>query len=441
MRIHLIAVGGSIMHNLAMALNRSGHEVTGSDDEIYEPSRSRLASEGLLPEKMGWNAERITSDIDIVILGMHARKDNPELQRAMELNLKVMSFPEFVFGASRNKKRVVIAGSHGKTSTTSMVMHALRKYEVDFDYLVGAIIPGFELMVRLSDAPVIVIEGDEYLSSALDRKPKFFHYKPQITAITGVAWDHRNVFPTKENYEQQFDEYLRTIPDAALVLMYEGDATLERLARSQQDRLNVVFYDNLTYDSSGVLHNGEHFPMSVFGKHNFENMQAAMLICRELGIDSVDFLRAMQDFGGADMRLQQVETRNAETIVFRDFAHAPSKVRSTVHAVREQIPGKTLTAFLELHTFSSLSKDFITEYRGTLDAADRGIIFYSPHTVTMKKLEPLSKEDVFNAFGGGVEVCSSVEELEDAFSSSATGVHLWMSSGRFGGLNIPSLYV
>jgi len=440
MRIHLIAIGGSIMHNLAMALQKGGHRVTGSDDEIYEPSRSRLKSFGLLPEKMGWHPSDITSDIDIIILGMHARADNPELRKALELGLSVMSFPEFVYNASQQKKRIVVAGSHGKTSTTSMIMHALRKAGKDFDYLVGALIPGFELMVKLSDAPVIVVEGDEYLSSTIDRRPKIFHYRPHVTAVTGVAWDHRNVFPTKENYVRQFVEYLDTIPASGKCFLYRGDYTLQELGAQASDRLDIEYYDGLPYEGSTVVWRGEEYPMEVFGRHNFENMHAAMLICMGEGIHPEEFLSSMSDFSGADMRLQVLH-EDESNVVYRDFAHAPSKVRSTVEAVKEFMPDRPFAAFLELHTFSSLSQDFIREYKGSMKMADRAVVFYSPHTVEMKKLEKLSKEDVANAFGGDVIVCDSSDSLLDEFSLAENGVHLWMSSGRFGGIDLEGLYV
>ncbi len=444
MRIHFIAVGGSIMHNLALALKNAGHDVTGSDDEIYDPARSRLEIGGILPAEMGWNPNRINKELDAVILGMHARQDNPELARAIELNIRVYSFPEFVSEQSSDKKRVVIAGSHGKTSTTSMIMHVLRNAKSDFDYLVGAQLPDFELMVHLSDAPVIVIEGDEYLSSPLDRRPKFFHYKPHISAITGVAWDHMNVFPTLENYISQFDQYLESLPDNAVCFYFENDRELKTLAAKHGNRLNLKGYKAVphSYTHYGAVvtdSEGGSYVMQIFGSHNFENMQAARLICSELGINDHDFFKAMKTFKGASMRLQEIYTSDSLT-VFRDFAHAPSKVQATVRAIRERFPKETVTAIVELHTFSSLNKDFIPQYKGALDSADHRFVYYSPHTLEIKKLPPVSKKEICDAFGGNVEVFTSIEDLVKAIPSPYTGIHLWMSSGRFGDFDINKMY-
>ena len=432
------------MHNLALALKNAGHDVTGSDDEIYDPARSRLDKGGILPSEMGWDASRITNDIDAVILGMHARQDNPELAKAIETGIQVYSFPEFVSEQSSDKKRVVVAGSHGKTSTTSMIMHVLKHMERDFDYLVGAQLPVFELMVHLSDAPVIIIEGDEYLSSPIDRRPKFFHYKPHISAITGVAWDHMNVFPTLENYISQFDQYLDSLPEQAVCFYYEKDRELKTLAVKHGNRLNLTGYKAVphSYTHYGAVvrgNEGGSYVMQIFGSHNFENMQAARMICSELGISDHDFFKSMKTFKGASMRLQEIHKEDS-LIVFRDFAHAPSKVMATVRAVRERFQKETVTAIVELHTFSSLNKDFIPQYKGALDSADHRFVYYSPHTLDIKKLPPVSKEEICDAFGGDVDVFTCIEDLMKAIPTPYTGIHLWMSSGRFGDIDILRMY-
>ena len=432
------------MHNLALALKNEGHRVTGSDDEIYDPARSRLKRGGILPSEMGWNPNRISNELDAIILGMHARQDNPELIRAAELNIRVYSFPEFVREQSADKTRVVVAGSHGKTSTTSMIMHVLKKMKRDFDYLVGAQLPDFELMVHLSDAPVIIIEGDEYLSSPIDRSPKFLHYKPHISAITGVAWDHMNVFPTLEIYHSQFDLYLESLPDGAVCFYYKKDDVLAKLARKYAEKLQLTPYVALAhrYTNNGAVvydqEGGTHL-MRVFGSHNFENMQAARLICSELGIEDHDFFASMESFKGASMRLQEIYASDTIT-VYRDFAHAPSKVRATVRAVRERYNKEPVTAIVELHTFSSLSKDFLPQYKGALDAADNRFVFYTPHTLKVKKLPAVSSEEICAAFGGDVHVFTSVEQLIEALPAPFVGVHLWMSSGRFGEVDLLEIY-
>jgi len=444
MRIHFIAIGGSIMHNLALALKNEGHRVTGSDDEIYDPARSRLKRGGILPSEMGWNPNRISNELDAIILGMHARQDNPELIRAAELNIRVYSFPEFVREQSADKTRVVVAGSHGKTSTTSMIMHVLNKMKRDFDYLVGAQLPDFELMVHLSDAPVIIIEGDEYLSSPIDRSPKFLHYKPHISVITGVAWHHMNVFPTLEIYHSQFDLYLESLPDGAVCFYYKKDDVLAKLAGKYAEKLQLTPYVALAhrYTNNGAVvydqEGGTHL-MRVFGSHNFENMQAARLICSELGIEDHDFFASMESFKGASMRLQEIYASDTIT-VYRDFAHAPSKVRATVRAVRERYNKEPVTAIVELHTFSSLSKDFLPQYKGALDAADNRFVFYTPHTLKVKKLPAVSSEEICAAFGGDVHVFTSVEQLIEALPAQFVGVHLWMSSGRFGEVDLLEIY-
>ena len=431
------------MHNLAMALQRQGHQVTGSDDEIYEPSRSRLQRAALLPDKMGWDANRIDASLDAIILGMHAREDNPELVRALQLGLRVYSFPEFVREMSEEKVRVVIAGSHGKTSTTSMIMHVLREESLDFDYLVGAQLPGFDLMVRLSDAPVIIIEGDEYLSSPVDRRPKFLHYEPQITTITGIAWDHMNVFPTFEFYVDQFRQYLNSLSEDGTAYYYENDELLTSLANEtipcEMVPYHAVRHEIAAGQVEAVDAHGKLYPLQIYGQHNLENMRAAMHICADLGIGEARFLTAMGTFKGAAMRLQPI-IESAELIVLRDFAHAPSKVKATTAAVRERYPDRHITALVELHTYSSLNKAFLPEYLNSLQHADRRIVFFSPHTIEMKKLEPISDDEVAEYFGDNVEVYTDPESLWNVISPEENAVHLWMSSGRFGNLDIDKIY-
>lgn len=441
---HFIAIGGAVMHNLALELAASGHQVSGSDDEIYEPSRSRLARAGLLPAKMGWHPQRVHTDLKAVILGMHARPDNPELQRAVELGIPVLSFPEFVAARSAGKRRVVVAGSHGKTTTTSMIMHVLKEAGRDFDYLVGAQLEGFDLMVRLREAEVIVIEGDEYLSSPVDRRPKFLHYDPDVLVLTGIAWDHMNVFPTFEIYVQQFADLLHSLRDGVHVIYDDSDEHLVRLITELGQRLNCNPYGALSAIRSGenlvLEYNAVQYPISVFGQHNLKNLHAALHVVRLLGLSEIDFYGAMTSFQGAAKRLDCLYT-GPEFVVYKDFAHAPSKVRATVDAVRENHPDRPLIACLELHTYSSLNKDFLPQYRGTLAAADSGIVFFSPHTLTMKKLPPLQPAEIRHEFAMPslfvVQSRSSLLEKLHSLTLNQT-VILFMSSGTFDGLDIPA---
>jgi UDP-N-acetylmuramate: L-alanyl-gamma-D-glutamyl-meso-diaminopimelate ligase len=395
MNIHLIAIGGSAMHNIALALKQMGHTVTGSDDEIYEPALSRLSDNGILPDQMGWFPERITERLDAIILGMHARSDNPELARAQELGIKIYSYPEFVYEISRDKKRVVIGGSHGKTTTTSMIMHVLKSAGMDFDYLVGAQIPGFDLMVRFSDAPVIIIEGDEYLSSCLDKRPKFLHYRPHLSVITGISWDHINVFPEFEDYKKQFKLFIESHEPGATLFYYSSDEHLKSLTEEDQKHITAVPYglypgaDERYY--SYVERQREKYSFPFFGKHNLENMFAAQQITKQLGIDEDVFLTHITRFEGASRRLQQF-IRNGQGAVYFDFAHAPSKVRASVQAVRLQFPDLKIRSVFELHTFSSLNKDFLKEYAYAMKEADEAIVFFDQHTLTMKKMSPLSPD-------------------------------------------------
>lgn len=446
MRIHLIAIGGAVMHNLALALHDVGHQVSGSDDEIYDPARTRLDARGLLPPTLGWHPERITPEIDLVILGMHARKDNPELRRAQELGLRVVSFPEFIGRHASNKTRIVVAGSHGKTTTTAMIMHSFKLAGLDFDYLVGAQLEGFDTMVRLSDAPLMVIEGDEYLSSALDPRPKFLHYTPQVLVLTGIAWDHINVFPTFESYQEQFRLLLDSLPRGAKVIYDERDEHLRRLMSNARADLLRLPYQPLPHrvkNGTVVLETaaGRQLPLHIFGAHNLANLNAARKVSEIIGIEEEAFFEAAATFKGAARRLQTL----CDTPHFKawlDFAHAPSKVAATVQAVKELFPSTPLTAIVELHTFSSLDKAFLPHYRHTLGHADEAAVFYSPHTLEMKKMPPISTDEIRNAFDHPqLQVFTSAQALEHYLTSQSWHGRnlLLMSSGNFGGIDVRNI--
>jgi UDP-N-acetylmuramate: L-alanyl-gamma-D-glutamyl-meso-diaminopimelate ligase len=440
MRIHLIAIGGSAMHNMAIALKKKGYEVSGSDDEIFEPSKSRLANSHLLPNKIGWDENRITKDIDAVILGMHARPDNPELIKAQKLGLKVYSYPEYIYKQSKDKKRVVIAGSHGKTSITSMVLHVFKNLDVNFDYLVGAQIKGFDTMVKLSDAPIIIIEGDEYLSSPIDRRPKFLWYKPHIAVISGIAWDHINVFPTFENYVEQFSLFVKSIEKDGSLFYYEGDKELEYIVQNKVSNIHTEGYiahaNRIENGKTILISNTKEIPLEIFGEHNLQNLKAAMLICNELGISKDDFYQQISSFDGANKRLELIaESETAK--VYKDFAHSPSKLKATTKAVKTQYKGKKLIACMELHTFSSLNKEFLKQYSGTMDEADEAIVYFNPHTLEHKGLESISKEEVKAAFLPSiVKVYSNSAELQSYLESIDYKNHilLLMTSGNFDGI-------
>jgi UDP-N-acetylmuramate: L-alanyl-gamma-D-glutamyl-meso-diaminopimelate ligase len=445
MRIHLIAMGGAVMHNLALALQKNGHFVTGSDDEIYNPAKDRLEKAGLLPEKFGWFPEKITSELDFAILGMHARADNPELLKAQEIGLKVMSFPEFIYQHAKDKKRIVVAGSHGKTTTTSMIMHVLRNKGVDFDYLVGAQLEGFDTMVRLSDAPIMVIEGDEYLSSPIDRRPKFLHYRPHVTVITGVAWDHINVFPTYEEYCHQFELLTQNMEAESNLFYYGPDKDLADIVSRSTSEIYATPYAALPHrivDGETIVRTSDNdiFKLKIFGDHNLANLAAAKLVCLTIGIRDRAFWKAIQTFTGAAKRLQNLVSREHFS-AWLDFAHAPSKAKATVEAVRKLHPERRLIACLELHTFSSLNKEFLPLYKGSLEPADVAAVFYSPHTLEMKKMPPVAPAEIQAAFGkAGLQVYTERADLE-AFIKKQNLENanlLLMSSGNFGGMDIPA---
>lgn len=438
MKIHFISIGGAIMHQLAIALHRKGYTVTGSDDEIFDPSKSKLQKFGLLPNNFGWFESNISSDIDAIILGMHAKADNPELIKAKDLGLAIYSFPEYIYEQSKNKKRVVIAGSHGKTTITSMIMHALKANNIDFDYLVGSSVNGFEYSVKLSNASVIVIEGDEYLSSALQPIPKFHFYKPHIALISGIAWDHINVFPTLEIYHQAFKTFISHIAEDNYLTYCNEDEDLCNITNVKNK--NIEAYGLPVYSIKNhqiiINNNGEPYPISVFGKHNLLNLEGAKNICLQLGLTEHQFYTSIANFSGAGKRLEKIkETEKA--ILYRDFAHAPSKVTATVKAVKELYPNKKLICVLELHTYSSLNQQFIKQYQGSLADADICALFYDEHSFKIKQLPTLNKNEVYQDFGKkDLQVFTSQTELKTFFKTTTfnNSVVLIMSSGKLGGI-------
>ncbi|MBR1769833.1 MAG: peptidoglycan synthetase [Bacteroidales bacterium] len=442
MRVHFIAIGGSAMHNLAIALSLKGYEVSGSDDEIFSPAKERLEKYSLLPKSIGWNPERITSDLDAVILGMHAKEDNPELIRAKELNLKIYSYPEFLYEMSKDKIRIVIGGSHGKTTTTAMILHAMKANGIETDYMVGAVLEGFEVMVKItSDARYMVLEGDEYLTSTLDRRPKFHLYKPNIGVITGIAWDHINVFPTFENYCEQFQIFAdKTEPNGTLIYCSE-DKNVKLIAEHSRQDIKKEPYGILPYKTDNgntyIIYKEKAYPIQVFGKHNILNLHAALLVCKSIGIKEEDFLTSMQSFKGAGKRLELVKKNNTVSI-FKDFAHSPSKLKATTEAVKEWFPKRKLIACMELHTYSSLSENFLKQYNGTMDKADIPMVYYNHHALELKRLPEIKKEDVYKAFGSKeLRVYTDKDKmLEDIRKTEMKDVCiLMMSSGNFDGLD------
>ncbi|MCU4155185.1 peptidoglycan synthetase [Carboxylicivirga sp. A043] len=445
MRVHFIAIGGSAMHNLAIALHLKGFNVSGSDDEIFEPSKSRLKKHGLLPQKEGWQPELIGSDIDAIILGMHARKDNPELLKAQELGLKIYSYPEYLYEQTKDKKRVVIGGSHGKTTTTAMVMHVLKKLNMDFDYMVGAQLEGFDTMVKLTkEAPIAVFEGDEYLSSPIDLTPKFHWYKPHVAMLTGIAWDHMNVFPTWENYISQFTIFADSIESEGTLIYFKDDVELEIIARNQNNIQSIPYstIENKNINGQTVVQWGtKDYPMEIFGNHNLQNLNGARLVCNQLDIDDEAFLMAMQSFKGAAKRLQLLE-KNDNCNIYLDFAHSPSKLKATVTAMKQQFEDRQLIAVMELHTFSSLNKDFLPQYKDTMIEADTAIVFFNPEVLKHKKLPEINKEDVVSAFAQkGLQVITESNELVDCLKQqNYTDTNLLiMTSGNFSGVDIKQL--
>jgi len=439
LKLHFIAIGGKVMHNLALAMSDKWHKVTGSDDEIYEPSLSRLDAAGILPAKMGWYTDNITEDLDYVILGMHAKADNPELLRAQELSLRIMSFPEFVYEQSKDKQRIVIAGSHGKTTTSAMIAHALESCDKDFDYVVGAQLPGFDRMVKLTDAPIIIIEGDEYLSSAIDRRPKMLLYKATTAVITGIAWDHINVFPTYEGYVDQFRQFLKEMSAEGKVFYYGQDSGLKKLINEKNTKSRCIPYNEVELNEDRSISLGTaNYNMQLIGSHNYQNMKAAQRICNDLGMSGKQFFRAMSAFIGADKRLEFIKNKKDRAVLI-DYAHAPSKVEATVKAVKMHWPKRILIAVLELHTFSSLNKEFIPHYRHAFDPADVAVLYYSPQTLKMKNMPEISYEWLAQQIAHPkLKIFTEKDELVKYLS----GVNykntnlLMMTSGTFDGFNL-----
>lgn len=442
MRVHFIAIGGAIMHNLAIALKDKGYQVTGSDDVIFDPSKSLLEKHGLLPAAVGFYPEKIDASIDVVILGMHAKIDNPELAKAMELGLKVYSFPEFIYEQSKDKIRVVVAGSHGKTTITSMIMHVLKQTHRDFDYLCGSSVAGFDNNVKLSDAPVIILEGDEYLTSALQKEPKFKYYKGNIAILSGIEWDHINVFPTFENYLSQFQKLIDSLMPEASLVYFDEDANITNLIQQKRADLHYTPYKTPVYkvqdEQTILIGNDQSYILQVFGKHNMQNIEGARKICNLLQISDEAFYKAISSFSGAGRRLETIR-KDAETILFKDFAHSPSKLTATVNSAKEQFPSRQLIACMELHTFSSLKKEFLPQYAHSLDKADYPVIFVNEATIKQKGNESFSEQEIRDAFQNQqIKLFTDKSSLENYLFSFPRNqkVFLMMSSGNFGGMDL-----
>ncbi len=430
------------MHNLALALHNKGYQVTGSDDAIFEPSKSRLEKKGLLPAEMGWFPEKITADIEAIILGMHAKADNPELLKAQELGLKIYSYPEFLYEQSKNKTRVVIGGSHGKTTITSMILHVMHYHNIEVDYMVGAQLEGFDTMVHLThENDFIVLEGDEYLSSPIDRRPKFHLYQPNIALLSGIAWDHINVFPTFDNYVEQFEIFVNQITKGGILVYNEEDVTVKKVAEESTNPIRKIPYTTPTYtveDGTTLLDTPEGpMPIEVFGAHNLNNLAGAKWICQNMGVDEADFYEAIASFKGASKRLEKIAEGKGK-VAYKDFAHSPSKVSATTKAVKNQYPDRKLIACLELHTYSSLNAEFLKEYQGALDAADVAVVFYSPDAVKIKQLEEVTYDQIAQSFQReDLIIYTNPADFKNFlfsqdFDNSAL---LLMSSGNYGGLN------
>jgi UDP-N-acetylmuramate: L-alanyl-gamma-D-glutamyl-meso-diaminopimelate ligase len=442
MRTHFIAIGGAAMHNLALALHNKGYQVTGSDDAIFEPSKSRLEKKGLLPVEFGWFPEKITLDIEAVILGMHAKADNPELLKAQELGLKIYSYPEFLYEQSKNKTRVVIGGSHGKTTITSMILHVMHYHNIEVDYMVGAQLEGFDTMVHLThENDFIVLEGDEYLSSPIDRRPKFHLYKPNIALLSGIAWDHINVFPTFENYVEQFELFVNQITKGGILVYNEEDETVKKVSEETTNTIRRLPYKTPGYsveDGTTLLDTPEGpMPIEVFGAHNLNNLAGAKWICQNMGVDEADFYEAIASFKGASKRLEKIAEGKGK-VAYKDFAHSPSKVSATTQAVKAQYPNRKLVACLELHTYSSLNAEFLKEYEGALNAADVAVVFYSPDAVKIKQLEEVSYDQIAQSFKReDLIIYTNPTEFKDFLFSCDldNSALLLMSSGNYGGLN------
>ncbi|WP_397447342.1 UDP-N-acetylmuramate--L-alanine ligase [Polaribacter sp. R77954] len=442
MNIHFIAIGGSAMHNLAIALHQKGYQVFGSDDTIHDPSKSRLEKYGLLPKEFGWFPEKISSDLDVIILGMHAKKDNPELLKAQELGLKIYSYPEFLYEQCKDKTRVVIGGSHGKTTITSMILHVLNYHEREVDYMVGAQLEGFETMVHLTEEnDFMVLEGDEYLSSPIDMRPKFHLYKPNIALLSGIAWDHINVFPTFENYKEQFSIFTDSMINGGSMVYNIEDENVKDIVESSQNHIKKYPYETPKhFIENGItyLETAEgNLPLEIFGKHNLQNLAGAKWICQHMQVDEDDFYEAIASFTGASKRLEKISENNS-TVIFKDFAHSPSKVSATTKAVKEQYSERTVIACLELHTYSSLNAEFLAEYKGALDFADKAVVFYSPHAVKIKQLEEVTAQQIADAFErDDLIIYTNPDEFKTFLFNQnlEKSAVVLMSSGNYGGLD------
>ena len=442
MRVHFIAIGGSAMHNLALALHEKGYQITGSDDAIFEPSSSRLKKKGLLPAEMGWFENKITSDLDAVILGMHAKADNPELLKAKALGVKIYSYPEFLYEQSKNKTRVVIGGSHGKTTITSMILHVMKYHNQAVDYMVGAQLEGFDTMVHLTEEnDFIVLEGDEYLSSPIDLRPKFHLYQPNIALISGIAWDHINVFPTFENYVEQFEIFINKITKGGILIYNQDDIEVKKVAESTTNEIRKIAYTTPKYtvqDGVTLLETPEgDMPIEVFGAHNLNNLAGAKWVCQNMGIDEADFYEAIATFKGASKRLEKIAESKGK-VAYKDFAHSPSKVSATTQAVKQQYPNRKLVACLELHTYSSLNAEFLKEYEGALNAADVAVVFYSPDAVKIKRLEEVTAQQIADAFKRkDLVIYTNPADFKNYLfqMNLENSALLLMSSGNYGGLN------
>lgn len=442
MKIHFIAVGGSVMHNMAIAMKNKGYTVTGSDDEINEPSRSRLQEAGLLPAAIGWFPEKLDASYDAVILGMHARADNPELLRAQQLGLKVYSYPEYMYEQTKEKIRVVVGGSHGKTTITSMILHVLKQCGKDFDYLVGAQLAGFDTMVKLTkEAPIAVFEGDEYLASPIDRRPKFHLYRPHIAIVSGIAWDHINVFPTYANYVEQFEKFIHLIEPNGNLVYCSADKELKQLVESTPANITKIPYavpphsieNGITYLDAA----GKKIPLRIFGEHNLMNLLGAQLVCEKLGIEADKFYEAIQSFTGAAKRLEPVKI-TPDFAFYKDFAHSPSKLKATIDAMKGQFPKRHLVACMELHTFSSLNENFLKEYKDCMKGADDAVVYFNPHTIEHKKLKPITETQVKEAFGDDrLKVFTRSADVTAYLRSQGwSGKNLlMMTSGNFDGVD------
>lgn len=443
MNVHFIAIGGAAMHNLAIALKNKGYHVTGSDDAIYEPSLSRLKNLGILPETFGWFPEKINKNIDAVILGMHAKKDNPELLKAQELGLKIYSYPEFLLEQSKEKTRVVIAGSHGKTTITSMILHVLNFHHQDTDFMVGAQLEGFDCMVKISnDSDFMILEGDEYLSSPIDASPKFWHYHPNIALISGISWDHINVFKTFEEYLDAFRIFIKKITSGGILVYNEEDENVVKLVEEAENYFRKMPYKTPNYEikngKTSVETEMGNVPLKIFGKHNLLNLEGARLVCNQLGILDEDFYEAMMSFGGAAKRLEKVE-RTDNVIIYRDFAHAPSKVKATTEAFAEQFPNTKKFGFLELHTYSSLNPAFLPQYKNALEKLDEAVVFYDLEALKIKNMAPISPEFIKENFGKeNLKVFTNANDLKVFWQNldKTNAAFLMMSSGNFGGIDL-----